>query len=228
MTSERDRMAGVYRDREGMESRYSLKNPGNYFNFKLLLKELDNSFAEMPTKRSSIQLLDIGSGELLIPELMIDLGINRSSCLATDILHWRLVEGKKQNRDIMAVTADSSQMPFESNSFDVVSQFTLLTSVLDDSIRRKIASEMLRVLKPGGYILWYDFRYNNPGNPHTRAIGKKELASLFPEQTIDISSVTLIPPLARKVPVRLIPLLKFLHIIPMLRSHYLALIGPKG
>jgi len=32
-----------------------------------------------------------------------------------------------------------------------------------------IATEMLRVLKPDGIILWYDYHMNNPKNPGVKA-----------------------------------------------------------
>ena len=41
-------------------------------------------------------------------------------------------------------------------------------------MKQKVAAEMLRVVKPQGLILWYDFRYNNPRNSNVRGIGAAE------------------------------------------------------
>jgi len=38
---------------------------------------------------------------------------------------------------------------------------------------KKIASEMLRVLKVDGITVWYDFHMNNPQNPDVRGVKKK-------------------------------------------------------
>jgi hypothetical protein len=38
---------------------------------------------------------------------------------------------------------------------------------------------MLRILKPGGAILWFDFRVNNPANPHMCGVAAREIRSLF-------------------------------------------------
>jgi hypothetical protein len=36
---------------------------------------------------------------------------------------------------------------------------------------------MLRILKPEGMVLWYDYHMNNPGNPDVR--GGKELEKIL-------------------------------------------------
>ncbi len=41
-------------------------------------------------------------------------------------------------------------MPLANASFDLVTQFTAFSSILDDDVRRRMASEMPRVPKPGG------------------------------------------------------------------------------
>jgi len=40
------------------------------------------------------------------------------------------------------------------------------------NMKKKIAGEMLRVLKPSGFILWYDYHMNNPKNPDVRGLRK--------------------------------------------------------
>ena len=66
-------------------------------------------------------------------------------------------------------------------------------------MKQAIAREMLRVLKPQGSILWYDFFMDNPRNSNVRGIGRRELASLFPDCRIWLRRVTLAPPLARRI-----------------------------
>jgi ubiquinone/menaquinone biosynthesis C-methylase UbiE len=55
-------------------------------------------------------------------------------------------------------------LEYSDESFDVVIQSTVFTSVLDINVKRQMASEMCRVLKPEGLILWYDYHVNNPWN----------------------------------------------------------------
>ena len=228
MSDDRSRMEEVYRLRERLSSRYSLDKPGNRFNFERLRTAIEGLLKKPHPDLSRITALDLGCGGLFWAEELIHLGVRREHCFGADILHWRMREGRELGREVQAVNASATTLSFGSDTFDLISQFTLMTSVLDPASRILIVDEMRRVLKPGGYILWYDFRYNNPANPHTRAIGRAELRRLFPGWTIDLHTAIFIPQLARKTPEFLIPLLKFLHRLPMLRTHYVALIGPKG
>ena len=119
---------------------------------------------------------------------------------------------------------DARRLPWPAARFDAVSQFTVFTSILDPIVKRTIASEMLRVLKPGGVVLWYDFRYNNPRNPMVKGIEADEIRALFPDCRVDLERVTLAPPVARAVvPLSFIAAL-LLQKIPFLRTHYLGII----
>ena len=119
---------------------------------------------------------------------------------------------------------DARRLPWPDSSFDVVSQFTVFTSILDASVKQAVATEMLRVLKPGGVVLWYDFRFNNPANPHVRGIAGGEIRSLFRNCDVIMKRVTLAPPIARRV----VPVTwtgaAILEEIPWLRTHYVAVI----
>jgi hypothetical protein len=44
---------------------------------------------------------------------------------------------------------------------------------------RNVARSMIRVLRPGGAVIWYDIRYPNPWNHHLRALTKGRIRRLF-------------------------------------------------
>ena len=119
---------------------------------------------------------------------------------------------------------DASQLPWPDASFDLVSQFVMFTSILDPVVKRQIAQELQRVAKPGGGILWYDFRFNNPKNRNVQGIRAAEIRSLFSGCEVELSRVTLAPPVARRV----VPVSwtagSILEAMPFLCSHYVALI----
>src|SRR5689334_12385627 len=71
-------------------------------------------------------------------------------------------------------------VPFPDASFDVVYQNLVFSSILDDGVRQAAALEMMRVLKPGGIILWCDFTCDNPRNPHVRGVKRRDIRVLFP------------------------------------------------
>jgi SAM-dependent methyltransferase len=141
-----------------------------------------------------------------------------------DLDESRIERAKARFPSASLHAGDAQHLPWMDNSFDLVSQFTLFTSILSSEVKQNIAREMLRVVKRGGVILWFDFRINNPRNKNVRGISSKEIHSLFPDCSIRLRRVTLAPPLARRVvPVSWIAA-SCLEKIPFLRTHYLGII----
>jgi SAM-dependent methyltransferase len=118
------------------------------------------------------------------------------------------------------VEGSAVQLPFASEEFDLIFQFTVFTSVLDNEIRRAIASEVRRTLRPGGYFIWYDFAYSNPKNPNVRGIRRREIGELLSGFDLRFQKLTLAPPIGRRA-VKISPLLyRALAAVPLLRTHY--------
>src|SRR4030042_454509 len=105
-----------------------------------------------------------------------------------------------------------------------IHQFTMFTSILDISMKQSIAGEMLRVLKPDGIILWYDYYRNNPMNPDVRGVKKREIVELFRGCHIYLKRITLAPPLTRTIAPSTTILCAILEKVPFLCTHYLGII----
>jgi SAM-dependent methyltransferase len=120
--------------------------------------------------------------------------------------------------------ANGTNLPFDSGSFDMVLQATAFTSVLDSGMRRRMAAEMLRVLRPDGLILWYDLVVRNPWNLDTRPVGKSELRRLFSGCRLDLRRVSLAPPLARRVAPHSWLAGYLMAQVPALCTHYIGVI----
>jgi ubiquinone/menaquinone biosynthesis C-methylase UbiE len=119
---------------------------------------------------------------------------------------------------------DASALPWPSATFDLAHQGTVFTSVLDGAMKRSIANDIIRVLKPGGVLIWYDFFVNNPANPSVKGISAGEVRSLFPGCVVRLKRITLAPPIAR----RLVPMTwlgsLLLERLAVLNTHYLGVI----
>ena len=90
-----------------------------------------------------------------------------------------------------------------------------------------LSFDILRVVKIGGIILWYDFRFDNPWNPDVKGIEKKEIKELFGDCDYNFNLTTLLPPLTRRlVPLSLLAC-ELLAKIPFLKTHYLVVIKKK-
>jgi len=81
---------------------------------------------------------------------------------------------------------DAARLPWPDESFDIVSQSTVFTSILDANVRHDVAAEMLRVLKPAGIVFWYDFLFNNPRNANVRGVGRHKIKQLFPNCRVQL------------------------------------------
>jgi ubiquinone/menaquinone biosynthesis C-methylase UbiE len=128
--------------------------------------------------------------------------------------------------DLRCGSADC--LPWEDDSFDIVHQAMLFSSVLDADLREVIAAEMRRVVRPDGYVLWYDFFFN-PVNPDTIGMTLRRVRTLFPEwPMVDRARVTLAPPLSRVLQRVWCGGVKLLSRVRMLNFHYLILLQKPG
>jgi hypothetical protein len=143
------------------------------------------------------------------------------------LIHSRAREAYQTAPHLPLTCADGQHLPYLSNSFDLISQFTVFSSILDQRVRANLAHEMMRVLrKPGGMIMWYDF-WVNPANPHASGIRPMEIRRLFPGCHFDFRRITLAPPISR----HLVPfswgLASILESFKLFNSHYLVIISPE-
>ena len=87
------------------------------------------------------------------------------------------LEGVADRVDLQEV--DARKMPFPDASFDVVFASLSLHHVGNGADRKQAASEMMRVLKPGGVILIYDILPIANGVAHTlRNLGASDIRRL--------------------------------------------------
>lgn len=165
-----------------------------------------------------------GAGDILLEYLEYE--ARPDDLFGIDALPAELVKGHHRSPNLGLACADGQSLPFSNRSFDLVTQYTVFTSILDSEVRKNVAGEMLRVLKPDGLIVFYDFWPNNPRNPDVRGLRVKEIRALFPGCKLDVQHIVLAPPIAR----RLAPLsslaCQLLEKLPWLCSHYMVGITP--
>ena len=124
--------------------------------------------------------------------------------------------------------ASADRLPFGNAAFDVVVASTLFSSLPARGLEEGVAGEIARVLRPGGWLVWYDIRYGNPANRAVHGVGRGHLRSLFPDWTMELASMTLLPPVARRLGTLTQVLYGPLHALPFLRSHLVGRLQPPG
>ena len=166
------------------------------------------------------RILDAGCGHGHVLAKFVAYGVNHVGLNGIDLLPDRVQMASAHYPMLNFACGNVAALPFTDSTFELVLQFTMFTSVLDNDLRHAMASEMLRVLKPNGFIVWYDYRWN-PINHQVRGIGIREIQRLFPDCSYDIHRITLAPPLTRLIVPRSWLLGAVLSAVPLLRTHYL-------
>jgi ubiquinone/menaquinone biosynthesis C-methylase UbiE len=172
-------------------------------------------------------ILDVGCGAGDVLVEFLGYGAAPACLHGVDLLSARLTKARARLPNSALSRADAQSLPYPDDTFSVVLQYTAFSSILDDEVRQNAASEMLRVMKPDGLILWYDF-WLNPVNPETRGIKQKEVRHLFPSCRFDFHRTTLAPPVTRVLAKHSLLLCYLLERIPLMCTHYLVAITKRG
>jgi ubiquinone/menaquinone biosynthesis C-methylase UbiE len=223
------RLRNEYEDRK---SRYSDSDLYSWFNLanlfamqyrqRAVLSFLkNNGFTDL----SKLNILEMGCGGGGVLSDFFSIGASQQNLYGVDLLKNRLCAANNRLPMSKFANADGQDLPFVDHSFDIVLQYTAISSVLDEKIRRNILADMLRVLKLDGMILSYDFWFN-PTNKQTSGLRLSEVRTSFPNCQINYKKITLAPPIAR----RLVPLSwllsAFLEKVTIFNTHYLIAIRP--
>lgn len=146
-------------------------------------------------------ILDVGCGNGANVFQFLRLNYQIENITGIDINDERLSIAQKIYPNADFILEDASKMQFEDNTFDLVYESTMFSTLPDDSLCRAIADEMIRVCKVGGYILLIDWRIPKPNNPNYNALTKKKLTSFFKvgsaTKFIAVEKGALVPPVGR-------------------------------
>lgn len=126
---------------------------------------------------------------------------------------------------VTVLQGSAAALDFPDASFDVVFQATVFTSILEGDLKRRIADEMMRVTRPGGVILWYDFFLDNPRNRDVKGVRRSEIRRLFPEWDVKLSRTGLVSPLRDLTARRSFFLAYLLSQVPWLCTHYIGILA---
>jgi ubiquinone/menaquinone biosynthesis C-methylase UbiE len=171
------------------------------------------------------QILEIGCGNGDLLRDFIKWGARPENIVGIDLLPDRIAEAIHLGPESMKIRqGNAAMLEFDDESFDVVIQSTVFTSVLDDNVKKQMASEMCRVLKADGLILWYDYHMDNPKNSDVKGVKYREIRALFPKCEIHLQRITLAPPMARFLAPYCWSICCLLSKIPWLCTHYVGVI----
>ena len=230
--NQQDDIARLRAEYKAREHRFSGKNVYSWSNpaYRFAIQGRQRAELQILKKYgynnfSNLKIFEMGCGGGGVMTEYLGYGALPGKLFGVDLLPDRLQKAFHRLPDSNFANGDGQTLPFQSRSFDLVLQYTAISSILDPVLRRDICADMLRVLKPGGLIFSYDF-WLNPTNKQTRGLRLSEIRTSFPDCQVDYKKITLAPPIARRlVPISWL-LSAFLEKLTVFNMHYFVAIRP--
>jgi SAM-dependent methyltransferase len=178
------------------------------------------------TSLRDLDILEVGCGSGVEMQRLQLLGADPTRMAGIDLMESRIAAARLRLPAADLRVGSAHILPFPSHRFDLVAQFMMFSSIVNQDVRLAAASEMLRVLRPGGRLLWYDIRTVRRPVPDIHPIDRREVATLFVgcdivsrPSTLRWDVLSRILPLGRQLSLAL-------EVVPMLNSHLIAVIRP--
>jgi ubiquinone/menaquinone biosynthesis C-methylase UbiE len=227
--NEQRRLRGVYGGYHASarkQRHWSAENPGNA---AIRAELVDTAFSLAGCELSNADaILDIGCGSGWWLERLA--GDERISAhlQGVELLPERAAAAQTRVPAAAITLADARELPFEAGNFDVVTLFTVLSSLSSPAEAELVLREVRRVLRPGGALLAWEPRVRNPFNRDTVFIGRPLLERALAGTQVEVRTLTVLPPLARLFGTRTTRLYPRLSRIALLHTHRLVRAGVPG
>jgi ubiquinone/menaquinone biosynthesis C-methylase UbiE len=175
---------------------------------------------------SQCRVLDVGCGHGGLLGWFHERGVKAENLYGVDLLPKRIRIARETFPAFTFLEGNAEQLPFADDWFDLVSVFTVFSSILDVAMAKSVVRNIERILTTRGVVVWYDMRYPNPWNAAIRAMTKSRIRELFPSFELQLESSTLLPPIAYRLGQLTDRTYPLLASIPIMRSHYIGLLRP--
>jgi SAM-dependent methyltransferase len=225
------RIREVYasRDSSGKDALYSWSNLHSLYQLsiknRMILTSLRLSFGN---SLSNLAILDVGCGSGVFLRQLLEWGVDSANCVGTEFLSDRVDRARQISpKDIYYHLGglDFNMKRGVKKDFDLVSAHMVFSSILDEKERRDLADQMWNKTCSGGWIMIFDFRYNNPSNSDVCKVTRKELDVWWPGSEKLYLTGVLAPPLARKLAGEGYLIAELLTLFfPFLRSHFVYMV----
>ncbi len=196
-----ERLYEEYYKSHGADRNDPLTNPGVTFQAFALERANIRALQRLRLDRDEAKVLDVGCGTGSSLLQFIKLGFLPQNLTGVDSSAERIGQAQARFPNVAFHCESAEGMSFPDSTFDVVFESTLFMMLTDEDVARRIAGEMLRVTRSGGYLMIADWRYAEPSSREHRAMTPKRIASLFDVEgstsVVARERGALVPPLGR-------------------------------
>lgn len=220
---ELDRIRAAYRARDAApDSPYRWDNPGYVTYMQAVERALLRGLADAGVQLAGARVLDVGCGTGYFVHRLFEYGAGE--CHGIDLMESRIGAARARYPGLEWHVGSATALSFADGAFDLVTQFTCLSSIVDDEARATSAREMKRVAARDGWVMSFDMRRPSRPTPQgtpTVGLDERALRALFGEPRL-LRTVALRFDLAQ-VAGRHHLAAQTLTLLPPLRSHVLGL-----
>jgi len=177
-----------------------------------------------------VRVLDVGCGRGRQLRGFLDMGSRPEDLVGIDVHTASLEVARSLSPQLRFDSFNGWEIPYADESFDLVTQFVVFSSIALGDLRRQLAREVVRVLRPGGHVLWWDTLHLAVRGQESHEL---EVSSLFPglprhelriARRPQLGECLRLPPRARRF---VAPFLNSLPAVNYPETHLAALIGPR-
>jgi SAM-dependent methyltransferase len=159
-----------------------------------------SALRSIPPDPAQARVPDVGCADGSSVLLLLRLGFDPSNLYGVDIRGEQIALAQVRYPGLHLQCADASSVGFPDATFDIVQESMMFLQMTDERLEKQVA-QMIRVTKPGGYVLLSDWRLGKPGTSEFKCSDRKRIAELFragsATKVYGAFSGTLVPPIGR-------------------------------
>jgi len=169
------------------------------------------------------EVLDLGCGHGGWLRMLHEWGADPARLHGVDLLADRIEQARFLSPPEFDLRLGNGlRLDYPDRSFDFCAASTVFSSILDKDVQLAVAEELTRVLRPGGWLMLFDYAISDPRNPDTIGISLRRLKAIFRGMNLASVDKLLLPaPVLRRLPASLLNVVQAFEVIGLFCTHRL-------
>ena len=167
MKSEINRINSVYKQRSSQKTNalYKWHLDSSQYASSIKNRMISSLVFEMfGDNLSNLSVLDVGCGNGSFLRRLIEYGVIPCNLMGTEYIEDRVLSARSLTHAEVKFHLGPLVELIKDRKYDLVCAHTVFSSILSSVERQELAKQMWDRVRPGGVIMIFDFRYNNPKN----------------------------------------------------------------